>query len=375
MRILFGVQGTGNGHISRSRTLAKALKAVGLQVDYVFSGRPADGYFDMAEFADYRAFSGLTFVTHEGKICPWRTLQKASLRTFWHDLKALNCQDYDLVISDFEPLTAYGAQRANVASLTISHQASFQWSIPRWGEDSVARQLMRHYAPVRQALGLHWYHFGQPLLPPIIDHIAPAPDHGAFLVYLPFESVEAIMALLGRFGQHQFICFHPAFSVPSSWRNVRFEPPARHAFVQTLAGCQGVISNAGFELASEALTLGKKMLVKPLGGQFEQLTNGKTLELMGLATLMLDLDGHKLRHWLKQEGVGKVIYPDVATQLAQWLAAGTRQSVDELSEDLWLRTHFPEEVIDRLSEFSGPCRLSDGWLSQVKMQGQSAPWL
>ena len=43
MRILFGVQGTGNGHISRSRTLARALKSRGVAVDYLFSGRAADG--------------------------------------------------------------------------------------------------------------------------------------------------------------------------------------------------------------------------------------------------------------------------------------------------------------------------------------------
>ena len=46
MRILFGVQGTGNGHISRSRTLARALKSRGMAVDYLFSGRAADGYFE-----------------------------------------------------------------------------------------------------------------------------------------------------------------------------------------------------------------------------------------------------------------------------------------------------------------------------------------
>ncbi len=83
MRILFGVQGTGNGHISRSRTLARALRGAGVEVDYLFSGRPADGYFDMAEFGTYRAFSGLTFVTHEGKVSPWRTLLAASPLTFW----------------------------------------------------------------------------------------------------------------------------------------------------------------------------------------------------------------------------------------------------------------------------------------------------
>ena len=59
--------------------------------------------------------------------------------------------------------------------------------------------------------------------------------------------------------------------------------------------CRGVIGNAGFELASEALSLGKKLLVKPLGGQFEQLTNSGTLELMGLAQLMDSLDANTVQ--------------------------------------------------------------------------------
>ena len=187
MRILFGVQGTGNGHISRSRTLARALRTAGVEVDYLFSGRPADRYFDMEEFGAYRAFAGLTFVSHEGRVSPWRTLQAASPLTFWRDLRALDCSEYDLVVSDFEPLTAHAARRYGKPSLTISHQASFNWPIPRWGEDGVSRQLMRHFAPVDQPLGLHWFHFGHPLLPPVIDPIAAAPDNGEILVYLPFE--------------------------------------------------------------------------------------------------------------------------------------------------------------------------------------------
>jgi uncharacterized protein (TIGR00661 family) len=39
-----------------------------------------------------------------------------------------------------------------------------------------------------------------------------------------------------------------------------------------------VICGAGFELAGESLQLGKKLLVKPLKGQFEQLSNALALE-------------------------------------------------------------------------------------------------
>ena len=111
MRILFGVQGTGNGHISRSRTLARALKSRGVAVDYLFSGRAADGYFEMGEFGDYRTFPGITFASHQGRISGWRTLKGLSPLRFWQDLRALDCREYDLVISDFEPLSAHAARR------------------------------------------------------------------------------------------------------------------------------------------------------------------------------------------------------------------------------------------------------------------------
>lgn len=365
MKILFGVQGTGNGHISRSRTLARALRARGLEVDYLFSGRAADGYFEMGEFGDYRTFPGVSFVSHRGRISGWRTLKGLAPIRFWRDMRALDCRGYDLVISDFEPLSAHSARRWQIPSLTISHQASFDWSIPRWGESGFSRQLMHHFAPVGRSLGLHWFHFGQPLLPPIVDPMTLAPDNQQVLVYLPFELTEQIAALLSRFNQQQFVCFHPAIRTPSQWRNIRFEPQAREGFKQVLAGCRGVISNAGFELASEALSLGKKLLVKPLGGQFEQLTNGKTLELMGLAQLMEGLDANAVRHWLEAPASGAIRYPDVSAELADWLAAGAVEGVESLSRRLWARTLFPEEVCERLSELVAGPALPRPWLSQL----------
>ena len=41
-------------------------------------------------------------------------------------------------------------------------------------------------------------------------------------------------------------------------------------FQQDLHRCEGVICSAGFELPSEAIQLGKKLLVQPVAGQMEQ---------------------------------------------------------------------------------------------------------
>ncbi len=64
MRILYGVQATGNGHISRARAMAKALSAYpDLKVTWLFSGRPKERLFDMELFGDYECRICLTFFT------------------------------------------------------------------------------------------------------------------------------------------------------------------------------------------------------------------------------------------------------------------------------------------------------------------------
>ena len=47
MKILYGVQGTGNGHMARTKALLPELKKSGAQIDFVFSGRKQEDFFDM----------------------------------------------------------------------------------------------------------------------------------------------------------------------------------------------------------------------------------------------------------------------------------------------------------------------------------------
>lgn len=350
MRIFYGVQGTGNGHISRCRSLAVAMQRHGIEVDFLFSGRAADAYFDMQEFGAYRAYPGLTFFSHDGQVDLWQTLRQNRPRQFWQDMQQLDFSGYDKVFSDFEPLTAWAAKRQKVPTIGISHQASFGYGIPRAGDDLVSRSIMRHYAPVTKAVGLHWFHFGFPILPPIIDSIVPEREDGTILVYLPFESTRAIHELLSRYRGVEFRCYHPDIHQPHVVGNIHYYPQSREAFKQALARSHGVISNAGFELASEALSLGKKLLLKPLQGQFEQQTNAMTLEMLGLGEVMQSLDPGAVRSWLNSEAPGCVHYPDVADGIARWLAAGGNEPISLLIERMWRRVSFPELVCDRLAE-------------------------
>ncbi|MGB7391532.1 glycosyltransferase family protein [Marinomonas sp.] len=132
MKILYGVQGTGNGHITRARSMAAEFALAGVEVDFVFSGRPASDYFDMDVFGDYRVFDGLSFVAKNGQLDLLATCQKARFLTLFKDIRQLNTRGYDLVITDFEPIVAWAAKRQGTPCLGFGHQYAFCHNIPRY---------------------------------------------------------------------------------------------------------------------------------------------------------------------------------------------------------------------------------------------------
>ncbi|WP_287831327.1 glycosyltransferase family protein, partial [Idiomarina sp.] len=126
MRILFGVQGTGNGHLSRCHTLSKWLNHYAVDVDYLISGREPSRLFDMGAFGDYQWRQGLSFATQNGRVDYLNSYRNNSFKQFWSDVKTLDLSAYDLVLTDYEPVTAWAAKRAKKQCIGIGRQYAFK---------------------------------------------------------------------------------------------------------------------------------------------------------------------------------------------------------------------------------------------------------
>ncbi len=345
MKILYGVQGTGNGHIARARAMSQAFAQQGVQVDFLFSGRSPDKYFSMEAFGDYQTRRGFTFVTEKGSVNYAKTVLSNNLFQFYREVNLLDLSPYDLVLNDFEPVTAWAARKRRKPCIGISHQNAFRYPVPLKGANWLDKSVIEYFAPSQYHLGLHWYHFDQPILPPIIHTLANCEQRDSFvLVYLPFESIEDIADLLLHFNQQSFICYHPEVIQGEVVENIELRPLSHRDFQDHLHRCCGVIANGGFELPSEALSLGKKLLLKPLVGQFEQQSNVATLEDLGLASSMDSLDIPTVRHWLKEQQAESVKYPDVAQAVVRWVLQGAWGCQQELSRQLWEQVDFPSYV-------------------------------
>lgn len=336
MRIFYGVQGTGNGHITRARVMAKELQKAGIHVDFQFTGREFDKYFDMGVFNGYQVKNGLTFSVEQGKVNYLKTLVTAKPITFIKDIRQLDLRGYDLVVSDFEPVTAWAARSQGIPVVGIGHQYAFRYDIPKRGSDPIADTVMHYFAPVSVGVGLHWHHFGQPILPPIIEtdeEILPTIAN-KILVYLPFEDTQDILAYLSPFSQFDFHVYTPD-PLATGCGHIQCKPLSRDGFKKDLYDCAGIISNAGFELASEALHLGKKILAKPLHAQMEQISNAAALKTLGFGHSMYELDHAVTDHWLHSVNAVKVSYPNTASILVDWFQKGMPTMTSEFIEKIW----------------------------------------
>ena len=122
MKILYGVQGTGQGHVSRSRAMAEALQEWPVDVTWLFSGRPREALFDMEVFGDFEHRRGLTFVCQGGRINKWATLRQNNVVQFLQDVRQLDVSHYDVIVTDYEPVSAWAARRAGKRVVGIGHQ-------------------------------------------------------------------------------------------------------------------------------------------------------------------------------------------------------------------------------------------------------------
>lgn len=337
MRVLYGVQATGNGHITRARVMAPALVTAGVEVDYLFSGRPADQFFDMECFGHFETRKGLTFkLADGGRVNLLDTLVSNDIWQFWRDTRALDLTDYDLVITDFEPISAWAAKQQGVRSIGLAHQYAFLNPLPDGGYSKLLKPGIKLFAPVDLAVGVHWDAFGGTNIPPLIAEpsFEPSDNERDILVYLPFEQKATLERLFAFFPTHRFHVFCRCYAVQSC-ANVIYHPLSRQSFEQHMAYSGGVISNCGFGLASEALQYGKKLLSLPMPGQWEQQSNAKILSELGLATVVSSWDIDTLGVWLAQPSSAPMAFNHSAGVVAQWIANGAKEPVVDMVDRIW----------------------------------------
>ena len=282
MKILYGINGTGNGHITKSLNIISNLNKLGYKdVDILISGN--NHSLNIPFKYKFHGFS-LKYNSH-GSIDYVNTFKDLKPLQFYKDLK-LDLSIYDKVVTDFEPVTAWACKKQNVNCLGISHQYSFSSDkSPRPKNKSyIGEFILKNMAPVDSQIGLHFKKYDNNILFPIIrdEILYSKPLKGSsYLVYLPSFSLSKLLPILSK---HNVIfeVFSKEISKAKIYKNCLIKPNSIKDFTKAFIRSEGIITSAGFEAPAEAMFMKKKLMCVPILGQYEQLCNAESLKGLGV---------------------------------------------------------------------------------------------
>lgn len=318
MKILYAIQGTGNGHLARATEIIPVLQQMG-ETDILVSGIQGD---IQLPFSVKYKFYGLSFIFgKKGGIAILATLKKLRLLRLLRNISQLSVADYDLVISDFEPVSAWACKLRHVRCVGLSHQnavlhsKAFRPDKSNW----FGKLVLRYYAPVAVRYGFHFKPLDRMNFAPVIRsdiRHAQISDKGHYTVYLPAFSDAEIQNILAPHKTVKWEVFSKNCSQAYKIGNIQFLPVSLEGFNASFVSCAGILCTAGFETPAEAIFMGKKLCVIPMKNQYEQACNAAFLAEMGVVVAessraLCEL----LPQWLADETRLQLAYPDETREI------------------------------------------------------------
>lgn len=203
-----------------------------------------------------------------------------------------------------------------------------------------------------EVIGLDWFHFGQSVLPPLLEGVSnEQPATYDVCLLLPNQSLGQIIRYHSAGAPK--VCCHPGISGRHQIGSLTLLPWLHWA--GALSQSRAVLSEGQLSVVAEALHRGIALTL--LGRHHARVScHSRLLVELELGNRLAKLsDPFPMPPSKSRTQVPRVHYPRVATALMHWLIAGQPVSLEELARQLWRQVLFSEWADERLHE-----RVSDG---------------
>jgi uncharacterized protein (TIGR00661 family) len=321
MNVLYAIQGTGNGHVSRAREVVPLMKQYA-NVDVFLSGNNSN--IELPFDVKFKS-KGVSFeYDGTGGIDYMKTIRKLDIRRIRNEIKDFPVGNYDLIVNDFEFISAWAAWKKSIPCLAFSHQVSLLSPLtPKPNSiDFVGKNVLKRFAPASYAVGLHFKSYDDYIFTPVIRReireLNPT-NLGHYTVYLPAVDESVLLKVLLNIPEIKWEVFSRTATLPYIEKNVSIRPAQSESFVKSLVSCEGLFTSAGFESPAEAMFLNKKVFVIPIKGQYEQFCNAAAMQQMGVPVAWKFDENimNSLRNWIQSDKKVEVFYPDITCQLIE----------------------------------------------------------
>lgn len=312
-KILYGIQSAGNGHITRSSRVVKILRDCGFKVDVILSGNNNEILKDYEDLNPIMVKNGIHLVYSNGKVDLKSTIKTAKLKEILNDYKEVKSivLNYDLIITDFEPLVAWAGKFYHKNVVAIGNQYSFLSNlVPKSYKNKwFNKMLINYFTPHDTAVGFHYKPYDIFISKPIIreEIQLSKPIKGEhYTVYLNGYTLDEILPILSKI-KVKWHVFNNSVSDLTIHDNIKIFPIDKDLFTRSLVNSIGVITTGGFQTTSESLHMGKLLMVIPIENHPEQESNALSLSEMGIKTSR-KLEYNEVMDWLTNYDPVKVNY-------------------------------------------------------------------
>ncbi|SFI33741.1 glycosyltransferase family protein [Planctomicrobium piriforme] len=301
MRIVYGCNSQGQGHLSKAAVLVPLLEARGHDVRVISSGHQPPSIY---HFRWHRHLPGLPYVLIGGKT-DYRKTAEGWFRTLprtWRALQELQrmVREFqpELIISDFEPLTGSPFLSPGCEVVSMCRQvALLDPDVPLPECENFQRQIagtmIRIYTMgATRLFGFHYSPASYRCLPPVVreDLLTTPVTAGKHLfIYNYHHTGSGNLQRMLDWSQKRGVPIR-AYGFPGEIArgqhgNVLMQPSDRHQMLLDMASCRAAIVTSGVMTPLEAFLLRKPVITVPLEDQWEQYTNAWQMEQAGMAKM------------------------------------------------------------------------------------------
>ena len=315
MKILFGVQTEGNGHITQCIATKQYLQSQGIEVTTAFAAKKKRGlpkYFtDEFNVIDYNGFD---FVfDNVGRVVIWKTILNNTFElprlivSFIKICTIIQKEKPDVIFNYYEPLVGLTALFfKNIKYVSFGHQYAMDSVIyPRINGYIVQKlflSIINKITSIRaKIVALSYYEFNDTTMivsPPILraeSYSISDKKEDFVLVYLMNEDMlPQLISQAKKYPDINIQCFTKLTKQYDELPNLKLFNLDGKLFQEKMKVCKSVVCSGGFETSAEAIYQNKPLLMIPMPNHYEQHANCNDAYLNSYAIYSESIDLSKI---------------------------------------------------------------------------------
>jgi len=315
VKIIYSINGEGMGHATRSIALIEELKKK--HKILIIAGSSRIYPYLKSKHNETLMYEGIRLSYKDDRVNEFETLRKYFrwlTKESPHNIKKIYgiFKNYkpDILLTDFEGTTSYIANILNIPVVCICNVHSItkmRNHIPKkYKKEEIKTKIVVNTIFPKADYHLITTFFYNPvkkdnvfLFPPILRKEIFELKPKSLDYIIVYQTASTNLKLIDELKKIDYNFTVYGFDTDKKDKNLTFRKFNNDLWLKDLENCKAIITNGGYSLISEAISIHKPVLSTPIKGQFEQTLNAYHIKKLGYGEMHENLDAKKIIHFME----------------------------------------------------------------------------